>query len=538
MAKHFNKRALLSVSDKTGILELAKALAAANYELISTGGTAALLAENGLSVTAIEDVTGFPECMDGRLKTLHPGIFGGLLAVLDNDEHRATMEQQNIGAIDILVSNLYPFRKTVDDPNHTLSNAIEQIDIGGPSMIRAAAKNHKYVTVVTDPAEYAELMERVNTNTMDEGYQFRMAAQAFAYTAAYDAYIAEYLRRIAVPGQFPETLTITFDKHETPMRYGENPHQQAAYYTWPQQPQGGIESAKLLHGKPLSYNNIADAHATLAVAREFDEPVCVAVKHGTPCGVAVGETILDAYTAAYECDPESIFGGIICVNREFDEATAAKMKDVFLEVIIAPSYSAAALKILTKKKNLRLLELPDINKAGTIARSEGSVAGLCPAERRGLGQSPILIELKSVGGGLLIQESDIADIATEPHTVVTKKTPTNMTDLIFAMKVVKHVKSNAIVVAKNGRTLGLGGGEVRRSWAAEAALARAGDLAKGAVLASDALFPFADVVELCAKYGIAEIIQPGGSLKDQLSIDAADEHGIAMVFTGARHFKH
>ena len=514
MTKHFAKRALLSVSDKTGILELAQALAAANYELISTGGTAALLAESGLAVTAIEDVTGFPECMDGRLKTLHPGIFGGLLAVLDNDEHRATMQQQNISAIDILVSNLYPFRKTVDDPGHTLSNAIEQIDIGGPSMIRAAAKNHKYVTVVTDPAEYAELTERVNTGTVDEQYRFRMAALAFAYTAAYDAYIAEYLRRIAAPGQFPETLTLTFDKHETPMRYGENPHQQAAYYTWPQQPQGGIESAKLLHGKPLSYNNIADAHATLAVTREFDEPVCVAVKHGTPCGVAVGDTVLEAYTAAFDCDPESIFGGIICINREIDEATAAKMKDVFLEVIIAPSYSAAALKILTKRKNLRLLELPYAK------------------------HTTAPMECKSVGGGLLIQESDSTNISEEPHTVVTKKAPTNMSDLIFAMKVVKHVKSNAIVVAKNGRTLGLGGGEVRRSWAAEAALARAGDLAKGAVLASDALFPFADVVELCAKYGIAEIIQPGGSLKDQLSIDVANEHGIAMVFTGARHFKH
>jgi len=514
MEQTFNKRALLSVSDKTGILELAQVLAAANYELISTGGTAALLAENGLSVTAIEDITGFPECMDGRLKTLHPGIFGGLLAVLDNEEHRTTMQQQNIGAIDILVSNLYPFRKTVDDPNHTLPNAIEQIDIGGPSMIRAAAKNHKYVTVVTDSAEYAELVVRVNANTVDEVYRFSMAAQAFAYTAAYDAYIAEYLRRIAAPGQFPETLTITFDKHETPMRYGENPHQQAAYYTWPQQQQSGIESAKLLHGKPLSYNNIADAHATLAVTREFDEPVCVAVKHGTPCGVAVGDTVLDAYTAAYDCDPASIFGGIICVNREIDEATATKLKDVFLEVIIAPSYSEAALKILTKRKNLRLLELPEIK------------------------QGAALMECKSVGVGMLIQEPDSTNISEEPHTVVTKKAPANTQDLIFAMKVVKHVKSNAIVVAKNGRTLGLGGGEVRRSWAAEAALARAGDLAKGAVLASDALFPFADVVELCAKYGIAEIIQPGGSLNDQLSIDAANEHDIAMVFTGTRHFKH
>ena len=511
------RRALLSVSDKTGILDLAKVLAAANYELISTGGTAALLAESGLVVTAIEDVTGFPECMDGRLKTLHPAIFGGLLAVLDNSEHRRTMEEQNIGTIDILVANLYPFRKTVENPAHTLKNAIEQIDIGGPSMIRAAAKNHKYVTVVTNPADYAELSQRMADSTLDEEYRFRMAARAFSYTAAYDAYIAEYLREITAPNTFPETLTITFDKHDTPMRYGENPHQQAAYYTWPQQKYNGIEAAELLHGKPLSFNNIADAHAALAVAKEFEaEPVCVAVKHGTPCGVAVGENIFDAYCAAQECDPESIFGGIVCVNCEVDEATAHKMHEIFLEIIIAPSFSPEAFKLLTKKKNLRLLQLPDINK-----------------------KTPSQIwECKSVGGGLLVQGADNNDIGAESHKVVTDKSPKKLNDLIFAMKVVKHVKSNAIVVAKDGRTLGLGGGEVRRSWAAEAALTRAGEGAKGAVLASDALFPFPDVVELCAASGISEIIQPGGSKNDQLSIDAANKHGIAMVFTDVRHFKH
>ena len=509
------KRALLSVSDKAGILELAKVLHTAGYELVSTGGTAALLAENGLPITAIEAVTGFPECMDGRLKTLHPGIFGGLLAVLDNPEHRSTMAAQNIDAIDILVVNLYPFRNTVENPAHTLENAIEQIDIGGPSMIRAAAKNHKYVTVVTNPAEYAELTQRIAENNLDEAYRFRMAASAFAYTAAYDAYIAEYLRAITSPGTFPDTLTITFDKHDTPMRYGENPHQQAAYYAWPQQKYNGIEAARLLHGKPLSFNNIADAHAALALAKEFDAPVCVAVKHATPCGVATGSSILAAYTAAYECDPQSIFGGIVCVNREVDEATAQLMHDIFLEVIIAPSYSDAALKVLTKKKNLRLLALPAIAQ-----------------------KPPVVWECKSVGGGLLVQESDAADIGDETHTVVTEKAPEKLDDLLFAMKVVKHVKSNAIVVAKDGCTLGIGGGEVSRVWAAEAALARAGEAAKGAVLASDALFPFPDVVELCAKYGVAEIIQPGGSIKDQLSIDAANGHGIAMVFTGVRHFKH
>jgi len=509
------KRALLSVSDKTGILELANGLHAAGYELISTGGTATLLAQNGLPVTGIEAVTNFPECMDGRLKTLHPAIFGGLLAVQDNAEHVKTMQAQNIDTIDILVVNLYPFRKTVEDPNHTLANAIEQIDIGGPSMIRAAAKNHKYVTVVTSPAEYAQVLQHVQENTLDENYRFYLAAQAFAYTAAYDAYIAEYLRNVVAPGNFPQMLTITFDKHDTPMRYGENPHQQAAYYAWPQQKYNGIESAELLHGKPLSFNNIADAHAALALTKEFNEPVCVAVKHATPCGVAVGETALAAYTAAHDCDPQSIFGGIVCINRELDAATARKMHEIFLEVIIAPSFSDEALKILTKKKNLRLLALPNM-----------------------MAKAANIWECKSVGGGLLVQDADSTAIESETHTVVTQKQTTKLNDLIFAMKVVKHVKSNAIVVAKNGCTLGIGGGEVSRIWAAEAAVVRAGEAVKGAVLASDALFPFADVVELCAANGIEEIIQPGGSVNDQLSIDAANKHGIAMVFTGVRHFKH
>jgi len=508
------KRAILSVSDKTGLLQLAGALAKANYELVSTGGTAALLAQNGLPVIPIEDVTAFPECMDGRLKTLHPAVFGGLLVILDNPEHRKTMEEHNMVGIDILVTNLYPFRKTVENPNHTLPQAIENIDIGGPSMIRAAAKNHKYVAVVTDPSQYDELIAQVEKGEIDQAYRFKLAAAAFSYTAAYDAYIAEYLRTITAE-TFPQTLTITFDKHETPMRYGENPHQQAAYYAWPQNPYSGIEDAELLHGKPLSYNNIADAHAALALAWEFSEPVCVAVKHATPCGVAIGNSVLAAYTAAHDCDPQSIFGGIICVNHELDEAAAKKMHEIFLEVIIAPSYTPEALQVLTQKKFLRLLKLPGINK-----------------------KAPTAWELKSVGGGILLQESDDMDIETEAHNVVTKTSPTKLNDLLFAMKVVKHVKSNAIVVAKDGCTLGIGGGEVSRIWAAEAAVSRAGEKAKGAVLASDALFPFPDVVELCASAGVNEIIQPGGSKNDQMSIDAADKHGIAMVFTDVRHFRH
>lgn len=508
------KRAILSVSDKTGIIELATALLKANYELISTGGTATLLKEKGMPVTAIEEITNFPECMDGRLKTLHPSVFGGLLGILDNPEHIKTMETHHMKPIDILVTNLYPFRKTVENPSHTLQNAIENIDIGGPSMIRAAAKNHKYVCVLTSPSQYDELIN--NLDNLDEKYRFKLASEAFNYTAAYDAYIAEYLRQVSNTETFPQTLTITYDKHETPMRYGENPHQQAAYYTWPQNPYYGIEKAELLHGKPLSFNNIADAHATLAVAKEFsNQPVCVAVKHATPCGVATGKTILDAYNAAYDCDPQSIFGGIICVNRELDEATAKEMHKTFLEVIIAPSFTADALGVLTKKKNLRLLALKDMYK-----------------------ETKNSLECKSVGGGILFQQPDEVNIETETHKTVTEKTPTKTDDLIFAMKVVKHVKSNAIVVAKNGCTIGIGGGEVSRVWAAEAAISRAGDKAKDAVLASDALFPFPDVVELCAKAGIKEIIQPGGSVNDQLSIDAANNHGLAMVFTDVRHFKH
>jgi len=505
------KRALLSVSDKTGIVELGKALSEAGYELVSTGGTADLLKENGLKLLGIEDVTNFPECMDGRLKTLHPAVFGGLLAVRDKEEHIQTMAQQGIAGIDILVVNLYPFRQTVASPGHSLAQAIEQIDVGGPSMIRAAAKNHKFVSVVTDPADYEELIEQLDE--IDESYRFKLAVKAFRYTAAYDAYIAQYLGGAE---EFPDSLTITFDKHPTEMRYGENPHQKAAYYTWPQNAYGGIEKADLLHGKPLSFNNIADAHAALAVAKEFhNQPVCVAVKHATPCGVAVGENVFEAYNKAYECDPQSIFGGIICINRELDEATAKKMYEVFLEVIIAPSYSQAALAVLEKKKNLRLLALPEIAQ-----------------------KAPSVLECKSVGGGLLVQQSDDIDIETETHTVVSKTATTQMDDLIFAMKVVKHVKSNAIVVAKDGCTLGLGGGEVSRIWAAEAALARAGEGAKGAVLASDAMFPFPDVVELCADKGITAIIQPGGSKNDGLSVEAADKFGIAMVVTGVRHFKH
>ena len=495
------KYALISVSDKTNLAELAKGLIKAGYEIISTGGTREALSKNGISAIPIEDITGFPECMDGRLKTLHPKVFGGLLGQRDTPGHRHTMKEHEIPSIDIVAVNLYPFKETIKGP-HTLEEAIENIDIGGPSMIRAAAKNYKYVAVATDPADYEELARRACSSTLDRDYRYKLAAKAFRHTAAYDAHISKYLSQES----FPETLTLTFNKHSD-MRYGENPHQNAAFY---------IDNfGDILHGKALSYNNIADVHAAMALTREFTEqPVCVAVKHSTPCGVAVGATVYEALNAAYECDPVSIFGGIVAFNRQVDEAAAAKMNEIFLEVIIAPSFSAGALEILTQKKNLRLLAMSNFDNNRW--------------------------EFKSIGSGMLLQEVDNNDIDSEEHTAVTDITPAAevMSDLIFALKVVKHVKSNAIVVAKDGRLLGQGGGEVSRIWAAQAALARAGESARGAVMASDAMFPFPDVVDACAEAGITAIIQPGGSKNDQMSIDACNKYGIAMVLTGVRHFKH
>ena len=496
------KYALISVSDKSDIEQLAAELTRAGYQIISTGGTAKFLAEAGFDVVPVEDITAFPECMDGRLKTLHPRVAGGLLGVRDNPAHMQAMADHNIPAIDVLVVNLYPFSETISG-DHTLEDAIENIDIGGPTMIRAAAKNYKYVAVVTDPADYVDLVKRVH----EEDFRHRLAAKAFRHTAAYDATIAKYLTEEAKE-DFPKTLTLTYRKHSD-LRYGENPHQAAAYYV-----QNAEKTAELLHGKQMSYNNIADANAAVALAQEFKQPVCVAVKHSTPCGVAIGKGSHDAYKAAYECDPQSIFGGIVAFNCQVDKPCAELMFETFLEVIIAPAFAPDALEVLAKKKNLRLMlaSKHDTNR----------------------------LEFKSVASGLLMQEVDTADIEQEDFNLVTQTPlpPSAREDLVFAMKVVKHVKSNAIVVAKSGQLLGQGGGEVSRIWAAKAALERAGSKAFGAVLASDALFPFPDVVEACAEAGIAAIIQPGGSKNDGLSIDAANKHGIAMVFTGIRHFKH
>lgn len=506
-------RAIISVFDKTGIVEFAKGLASIGVEIISSGGTYNLLKKEGLSVMAVEEVTQFAECLDGRVKTLHPRIHGGILANRKVPEHMETIAGLGIEPIDLVVVNLYPFENVISK-EHTLAEAIENIDIGGPSLIRAAAKNYQSVSVVTDMADYPVILEKIKNQELKEEDRFALAKKAFTHTASYDSIIANYLNRISKE-EFPEVINLTLKKKQD-LRYGENPHQKAAYYANDTIKTNGIENVVVLHGKQLSYNNINDTQGAINLALEFTEPVCVAVKHATPCGVAVGETILEAYEKAYESDPVSIFGGILCVNREVDAETAKRMNEVFFEVIVAPSYTGEALEILKQKQNLRLLTLES----------------LCQPKVEGY------LEFKGVAGGVLVQDTD-TQLYDELKTV-TDKAPTDaeLADLRFAMKVVKHVKSNAIVVAKKGQTLGIGGGEVSRIWAAEAALDRAGDKVQQAVLASDAFFPFADVVALCGEKGISAIMQPGGSVNDALSIEECNKQGIAMVFTAIRHFKH
>lgn len=510
-------RALISVSDKDGIVEFSKKLLELGFEIISTGGTASLLQQNNLPVTPVEEVTNFPEALDGRIKTLHPHIFGGLLSIRSRKEHTNTLDKLGISPIDLVVVNLYPFETVIHNPSHTLAHAVENIDIGGPSMIRAAAKNYLFVTVVTDKSMYGTVLQKLKDNALDEPFRYKLAVHAFAHTANYDALIAEYLRKQVEADDFPDLLTMTFKKKQQ-LRYGENPHQSASFYEIPHSSVSGIESAEFLHGKELSYNNINDTQGAIEVAYEFSEPVCVAVKHATPCGVAIGKTVYETFSKAYEADPLSIFGGIVCFNREIDLETAKKMSEVFLEVIIAPGYSKEAFAHLSAKKNLRILRL---------------TALAAPEYKKN-------IQFKKVGGGLLAQQCDAMNLTEENKQFVTEKTPTEteIKDLEFAMKVVKHVKSNAIVVAKDGQTLGIGGGEVSRIWAAEAALSRAGEKARGAVMASDAYFPFPDVVAACDKSGINAIMQPGGSVNDNLSIAECNKFGIAMVFTGVRHFLH
>lgn len=510
-------RALISVSDKRGMVEFAQGLNQLGITIISTGGTAAKLIEEGVPVIGITEVTHFPECLDGRVKTLHPAVHGGILAMREKKEHMDQIAELGIETIDIVAINLYPFKETILRPNVTMEEAIENIDIGGPTMLRSAAKNHKDVVVVCDPSDYGRVItELKETGTVSYDTKYRLALKAFQHTAAYDAMISDYLRK-EIHEDLPENLTLTFERVQS-LRYGENPHQKAYYYKEVKPYKGAIVNAIQLHGKELSFNNINDANGALQTLKEFDEPTVVAVKHANPCGVGTGDDVYDAYVKAYKADPVSIFGGIIAANRAIDEKTAEEINKIFIEIVIAPNFTEEAIHILKKKKNIRLLQLDHIE---TKAPDND-------------------IDLKKVGGGLLIQTTDHIIYQEEEMRVVTDRLPTEreLEDMKFAMKVVKHVKSNGIVLAKDGKTIGIGPGQVNRIWAVENSIRQATDNLEGSVLASDAFFPFDDCVTEAAKAGISAIIQPGGSIHDEDSIKKANELGIAMIFTGTRHFKH
>jgi phosphoribosylaminoimidazolecarboxamide formyltransferase/IMP cyclohydrolase len=517
------RRALLSVSDKTGVLELARGLATRGVELLSTGGTAKLLREAGVPVREVAEVTGFPEIMDGRVKTLHPKIHGGLLGRRGLDE--AVMAEHGIAPIDLLVVNLYPFAATVARSGCTDDEAIENIDIGGPAMVRAAAKNHAAVAAVVDPTDYAPLLaELAARGGTSWSTRRRLAAKAFAHSAAYDAMVMAYLQAHSPgaiePERFPATLAPRFDRAQM-LRYGENPHQGAALYRSPDARGAGVATARLLQGKDLSFNNVADADTAIECVRQFEAPACVIVKHANPCGVAVGTTPLAAYEAAYRTDPTSAFGGIIAFNRELDAATARTIVDrQFVEVLAAPSIAAESRAVLTGRANLRVLE------TGDLAADTGAA-----------------LEIRSVTGGLLAQERDTGMVGRDRLRVVTARAPTTaeLDDLLFAWRVCKFVKSNAIVYANGGATIGVGAGQMSRVYSSRVAAMKAADeklTVAGAVMASDAFFPFRDGVDVAAEYGIRAVIQPGGSKRDEEVIAAANEHGMAMVLTGMRHFRH
>lgn len=509
------KRALLSVSDKSGILEFAQELEKMDYEILSTGGTKRFLEENGVSITAVDEITKFPEILGGRVKTLHPLVHGGLLAKHDDAQHQSEMAENGISPIDIVCVNLYPFRETISKPDVTVEDAIENIDIGGPTMLRSAAKNHAYVTVIVDSEDYAIVTSELrDQNATTPETRRRLAAKVFRHTAAYDSYISNYLTDLTGE-EYPNQLTLTYELQQ-PLRYGENPHQKAAFYRSPLGSDFSIASAEQLHGKELSYNNIQDANAALQIIKEFKMPAAVAVKHMNPCGVGTGETISAAFAKAYEADSTSIFGGIVALNREVDAETAKQLAGIFLEIIIAPAFSKEALEILTQKKNIRLLT---ILFDGTKQDKWNTV---------------------TVEGGLLVQQPDTFGYEDAEIQVATERQPTDaeLEALKLGWSVVKHVKSNAIVVSNSDMTVGIGAGQMNRVGSAKIALEQAGEKAAGAIMASDAFFPMSDTVEAAAKAGIKAIIQPGGSKKDQESIDMANAHGIAMVFTGVRHFKH
>ncbi|AFT81905.1 bifunctional phosphoribosylaminoimidazolecarboxamide formyltransferase/IMP cyclohydrolase [Leuconostoc carnosum] len=506
-------RALISVSDKRGLVPFAQKLIELGYELVSTGGTHQVLADAGLDVLEIEAVTDFPEMLDGRVKTLHPRVHAGLLARRDLPEHMATLEKFNIKPIDIVVVNLYPFKSTIQKEGVTESEAIENIDIGGPSMLRSAAKNFASVLPVVDPADYDDVIARLVENNISSTYRKQLAAKVFQHTAAYDALIAQYL----TASEFPAQLTLPYDKFDD-MRYGENPHQQAAAYKTALPETYSVLNANILHGKQLSYNNIRDADAALRIISEFDDTTVVTVKHMNPAGIGQGITLESAWDNAFSADDISIFGGIVALNREVDAATAKKMHAIFLEIIIAPSFTQEAYDILAAKKNLRLLTLPFT----TIV--------------------PQKLEVTSILGGVVVQERDLVGESEANFEVVSKAQPTTeqLHAMIFAQKAVKHVKSNAIVVARDGQTLGVGAGQPNRIDSVVYSIQKAEKKAgfDEAVLASDAFFPMSDSVQYAAEHGIKAIVEPGGSIKDKDSIAKADELGVVLVFSGTRHFKH
>jgi len=512
------KRALISVSNKEGIEEFARGLEGLGFEIVSTGGTAKKLEQAGVKVTGISEVTGFPECLDGRVKTLHPNIHAGLLAMRSSRQHMEQIDKLGIKPIDLVVINLYPFRETIQNPGVSLEEAIENIDIGGPTMLRAAAKNYQDVAVVVDPVDYKRVLDELKEKgEVSLETKFKLCAKVFMHTAHYDGLITDYFSRQRGV-KFPQYLTLTYEKVQD-LRYGENPHQQAAFYRETGKNEGTLVEAQQLHGKELSFNNINDTDGALELLKEFDasRPVVIGVKHTNPCGVGVGDTVYEAWRKAYSADPVSIFGGIVAANCRLDEDTAKGINDIFVEIVIAPSYTEEALEILRSKKNVRILKLDNISGKNTGSKTD----------------------LKKVGGGLLVQDLNLSLLQDDLKTVTREKPDAGvMEDLLFAWKVAKHIKSNGIVLAKDGRTLGIGPGQVNRIWAVENAIRQARSELKGAVMASDAFFPFPDCVEAAAAAGIRAIIQPGGSLKDSESIEAADRLGIAMVFTGMRHFKH
>ena len=509
------KRALVSVSDKTNLVPFVSSLVELGYEIISTGGTKKALEAAGIKTIGISEVTDFPEIMDGRVKTLHPKVHGALLCVRDNPDHVRQIEELGIQYIDLVCVNLYPFKETVQKPGVSHEEIIENIDIGGPSMLRSASKNYKFIPGLCDPSDYdavvKELRENGETSLTTREY---LAAKVFRHTASYDTMIASYLTE-RTGEKYPEKFTITFDKVQE-LRYGENPHQSAAFYKG-MNPQYSLANAKQLHGKELSYNNIQDGNAAIEILKDFEgQPAVVGLKHMNPCGVGIGKTIEEAWDKAYEADPVSIFGGIVAFNEPIHASVAEKLSKIFLEIIIAPAFDEDAFEILSKKKNIRLMQLDTSLEVNAKYK------------------------VTNVNDGLLVQDIDDHKITAEDLRCVTNRKPTEeeLEQLLFAWKVVKHVKSNAIVLVKDNMTIGVGAGQMNRVGAAKIAIEQAGEKAKGSIMSSDAFFPMPDTVEEAVKAGVTAIIQPGGSIKDQLSIDVCNEHGIAMVYTGVRHFKH